>query len=150
MFPPRALPDILAAYRRGAERAGRDASDDEVVCRLMVGVHDDRDAARNMVRIGFTGYFAQPVYNAYLRWYGFEKEAEELARAFAAGDRKASAAALTDEVIDSIAVLGTEDECRARIAEYVAGGVTTPVLAPLAGDRATAEAAFARFAPRAG
>ena len=151
LFPPRALPDILAAYRRGAQRAGRDVSNHEVVCRLLLGVNDDLDSARNMVRMGFAGYFAQPVYNAYLRWYGFEKEAQALAEAFARGDRAGSAAALTDEVIDSIAVLGSEAQCRARIAEYVAGGVTTPVLAPLAGDLATADATFALFAPnRAG
>ena len=148
LFPPRAMPDILAAYRRGAERVGRDVSEHEVVCRLMIGVHDDLDAARNMVRIGFTGYFAQPVYNAYLRWYGFEKEAQALTEAFARGDRAGSAAALTDEVIDSVAVLGSEAQCRARIEEYVAAGVTTPVLAPLVGDRAQAEAVFAAFAPR--
>ncbi len=147
LFPTRAMPDILAAYRRGAERVGRDVSDHEVVCRLMVGIHDDLDAARNMVRIGFAGYFAQPVYNAYLRWYGFEEEAEALLRAFERGDRAGSAAALTDELIDSIAVLGSEEHCRERIAEYVAAGVTTPVLAPLAASREHTEAAFAALAP---
>jgi hypothetical protein len=50
-------------------------------------------------------------------------------------------------VIDSIAVIGNEAQCRARIADYVAAGVTTPVLAPLAGDRAGAETAFEMFAP---
>lgn len=150
LFPTHALPDILGAYRRGAERAGRTVEDHEVVCRLMVGIHDDLDAARNMVRMGFTGYFAQPVYNAYLRWYGFEREAQALSEAFAKGDRAGSAAALTDEVIDSIAVLGSEEHCRARIAEYVAGGVTTPVLAPLAGNREQVEAAFSLLAPSRG
>jgi probable F420-dependent oxidoreductase len=150
LFPPRALPGILTAYRRGAERVGRDVSKHEIVCRLMVGVHDDLEVARNMVRMGFTGYFAQPVYNAYLRSYGFEKEASALAEAFARGDRAASAAALSDEVVDAIAVLGTAEQCRARIAEYVAAGVTTPVLAPLAGNREQAQAVFEAFAPNLG
>jgi probable F420-dependent oxidoreductase len=147
LFPPAALPDILGAYRRGAAKSGRDASGDEVVCRLMVAITDDVAAARNAVRLGFTGYFAQPVYNAYLRWYGFEKEAQALSDAFARGDRAGSAAALTDELIDSIAVLGSAERCRERIAAYVEGGVTTPVLAPLAGDRAGVEAVFEALAP---
>ncbi|MEE2678225.1 MAG: LLM class flavin-dependent oxidoreductase [Myxococcota bacterium] len=150
LFPAEAMPQILAAYRRGAERAGRDASGDEVVCRLMVAVTDDVASARNMVRAGFAGYFAQPVYNAYLRWYGFEKEADAVADAFARGDRAGSAAALTDEMIDAIAVLGTADACRERIAAYVAGGVTTPVIAPLAAQPDQVAAVFDALAPAGG
>jgi len=147
LFPAEALSKILAAYRRGAQRVGRDASDDEIVCRLMVAVTDDVAGARNLVRAGFAGYFAQPVYNAYLRWYGFEKEADAVANAFARGDRAGSAAALSDEMIDSIAILGSADACRERIAAYVAGGVTTPVLAPLAGNLAQVTAVFETLAP---
>ena len=147
LFPAEALPKILAAYRKGAERAGRDASDDEVVCRLMVAVTDDVAGARNLVRAGFAGYFAQPVYNAYLRWYGFEREADAVVDAFARGDRAASAAALSDAMIDSIAILGSAEACCERIAAYVAGGVTTPVIAPLAGDLAGVAAMFEALAP---
>src|SRR5206468_8681060 len=90
LFPVTALPRILAAYRRGAARASRDASDDEIVCRFQVAVTDDVAAARNLIRFGFAGYVAQPVYNAYFRWCGFEAEALAVAKAFAAGDRAAS------------------------------------------------------------
>lgn len=150
LFPAEAMPQILAAYHRGAERAGRDATEDEVVCRLMVAITDDVAGARNLVRAGFAGYFAQPVYNAYLRWYGFEKEADAVADAFARGDRAGSAAALTDEMIDAIAILGTADACRERIAAYVAGGVTTPVISPLAVHPDQVTAVFEALAPAGG
>ncbi len=146
-FPVTALPRILDAYRRGAKRAGRDASGDEVVCRFQVCVTDDVPAARNMARMGFTGYVAQPVYNAYFKWCGFEKEAEAVAAAFARGDRAGSAAAMTDELIDRVTILGSAESCREQLAEFVAAGVTTPVLAPLAADRAGIEAVFTAFAP---
>ena len=147
LFPRSALPRMLAAYREGARRAGRDASQDEVVCRFQVAVTDDVPAARGLFRMVFSPYFATPVYNAYLAWCGFEDEARRLAEAFARGDRAASAAALTDEVVDRIAILGSADACRAKIAEFVVAGVTTPVISPLAPSPRAVEAVFEAFAP---
>jgi probable F420-dependent oxidoreductase len=148
LFPLSALPRILAAYREGAARAGRDASGDEVVCRFQVAVTDDVPAARGLVRLAFAGYVAQPVYNAYFRWCGFEREAAAVAEAFARGDRAATAAAMSDALIDRIAILGSAAACREQIAAFVAGGVTTPVISPLATSRAGVEAVFEAFAPR--
>jgi probable F420-dependent oxidoreductase len=148
LFPLSALPRILAAYREGAARAGRDASGDEVVCRFQVAVTDDVPAARGLVRLAFAGYVAQPVYNAYFRWCGFEREAAAVAEAFARGDRAATAAAMSDALIDRIAILGSADACREQIAAFVAGGVTAPVISPLATSRAGVEAVFEAFAPR--
>ena len=150
LFPVTALPRILAAYRRGAARAGRDAGRDEVVCRFQVAVTDDVPAARNLIRLGFAGYVAQPVYNAYFRWCGFEAEAEAVAQAFARGDRAASAAAMSDAMIDRIAILGTAARCREQIAEFVAAGVTTPVIAPVATNAAGMRAVFEALAPARG
>ncbi len=147
LLPSSALPRMLAAYLEGARRAGRDASRDEVVCRLQVAVTDDVPRARALFRMVFSAYFATPVYNAYLAWCGFEDEARSLAEAFGRGDRAASAAALTDEVVDRIAILGPADACRAKLAEFVAAGVTTPVISPLATDRRAVEAVFEAFAP---
>ncbi len=147
LFPVTALPRMLTAYRAGAARAGRDAGSDEVVCRFQVAVTDDVPAARNLVRMAFAAYLAQPVYNAYLEWCGFESEARAVATAFAKGDRAASAAALTDDLIDRIAILGSAQSCREQIAEFVAGGVTTSVISPLVTDAAGVEAVFEAFAP---
>ena len=58
-----------------------------------------------------------------------------MADAFAAGDRAGTAAAITDEFIDEITILGTPEQCRERLAAFVEAGVTTPVIAPLAGSR---------------
>ena len=63
LFPVSALPKMLAANRTGAQRAARDASRDEVVCRFQVTVTDDLPAARNLARLAFSAYIAAPVYN---------------------------------------------------------------------------------------
>jgi probable F420-dependent oxidoreductase len=147
LFPVTALPQMLAAHRRGAARGGRDAAGDEVVCRFMVAVTDDVPAARNLVRLAFAGYVAQPVYNRYFAWCGFEAEARAVADAFARGDRAGTAAALSDDLVDRVTILGSAERCREQVAEFVAAGITTPVLAPLAVDRRGVEAVFEAFAP---
>ena len=146
-FPVTAMPQILAAYQRGAARAGRDATRDEVVARFQVAVTDDVKTARGLVRAAFAGYVAQPVYNAYFKWCGFEEEAAAVADAFARGDRGASAAAMSDDLIDRVAILGSAESCREQIAGFVAAGVTTPVISPLAAGRADVEAVFEAFTP---
>ena len=145
--PESAMAQILSAYRAGATAAGRDGSGDEVVCRFQVAVTDDREKARGLVRMAFGGYLAAPVYNNFLAWCGFEAEAKQIRAAFLARDRAAVAGAIHDELIDRIAIIGTPDECREQLAGFVAAGVTTPVLAPIATSPAEAEAVFETFAP---
>lgn len=146
-FPLEALPKILAAYREGAARAGRDASRDEIVCRFQVGVTDDVPAARELVRRAFSAYVATPVYNRFFAWCGFEEEARGVAEAFARRDRRASAAAMSDRMVDAVTVLGSAEACREKVAAFVEAGVTTPVIAPLATAREGVHRAFEAFAP---
>jgi alkanesulfonate monooxygenase SsuD/methylene tetrahydromethanopterin reductase-like flavin-dependent oxidoreductase (luciferase family) len=49
--------------------------------------------------------------------------------AWAAGDRRGALAAFPDEVAAEIAVVGTVDECRARIELYRQNGVDVPIIA---------------------
>jgi probable F420-dependent oxidoreductase len=147
LFPVTALPRMLAAYREGGASAGRDASGDEVVCRFQVAVTDDVPAARNLVRLAFGAYVAAPVYNRFFAWCGFEEEARAVADAFARRDRAGVAAAMTDAMIDRVTLLGPAERCREQLSEFVAAGVTTPVLSPLAVGRRNIEAVFRAFAP---
>lgn len=146
-FPLDALPKILAAYRAGAAKAGRDGSGDEVVARFQVCITDDVPTARMLVRAGFAGYVATPVYNRFFDWVGFPDVAKGVSDAFARKDRAASAAAMTDDFIDRITILGTAEECRQKLAEFVAAGVTTPVISPVATSRAQALVTFEALAP---
>jgi probable F420-dependent oxidoreductase len=148
LFPVSALPKMLAAYRAGARRAGRDGARDEVVCRFQVAVTEDLPAARNLARLAFSAYIAAPVYNKFFAWCGFEREAQAVAEAFARRDRAATGAAMSDDLIDRVFILGSPERCRAQIAEFVAAGVTTPVLSPLAADRRGIAAVFEAFAPK--
>jgi alkanesulfonate monooxygenase SsuD/methylene tetrahydromethanopterin reductase-like flavin-dependent oxidoreductase (luciferase family) len=147
LFPLTALPQILSAYRQGAAKAGRDGSSDEIVCRFQVAITDDVPAARNLVRIAFGSYIAAPVYNKFIAWCGFEKEARQVAEAFGTRDRKATANAMTDDLVDRITILGSAEQCREQIAAFVEAGITTPVISPLTADPRGVVATFEAFAP---
>ena len=146
-MPASAMPKILGAYQNGAKRAGRDGSRDEVVARFQVAITDDVAAARKIVRAAFGGYVATPVYNRFFDWVGFGDVAKGVREGFAARDRAASAAAMSDEFIDRVTILGSAEQCREKLAAFVEAGVTTPVLSPLAASPRAAEAVFEALAP---
>ena len=56
-----------------------------------------------------------------------------------------TASAMTDAMIDEIAIIGNEDEIRARVQEDADGGVDTHIIAPLGGGKEDMERTFAAF-----
>ena len=147
MMPLDAMPQILSAYRAGAVDVERDASDDDVVARFQIAVTDDKETARDRVRMGFSGYVATPVYNRFFSWVGHEDVARDVASAFARGDRDGTAAAMSDRFVDDLAIIGDASESREKLAAFVQAGVTTPVLAPLAASAEETIAVLETFAP---
>lgn len=138
----------LAEIERGAAEAGRDLPPDfGVMARFHVAVTDDLDAGRSMVRSAFGPYFAQPVYNRFLAWMGFEEEAAAIRSAFAQGDREGVGRAFTDDIVDGVTLVGPAGRIRERLEEFAAAGVGIAALNLLIPDRAAAAATLADLAP---
>jgi probable F420-dependent oxidoreductase len=146
MMPVGAVPRMLDHVRRGAARAGRDGRL-EVVARFQVIVTDDKAGARAALRHMLGPYFATSVYNRFVAWCGFPEEALAIARAWAAKDRAGNLAAVTDAMIDRIAVIGTAAECRAQLERFVDAGVTTPMVHPFLFDDAAIWRVLESLAP---
>ena len=122
---------IRASLAEGAARAGRDAAKIEVTSLLPVSVDNDRQAALDAMRPGtafYAGFF--PRYNQLMAAHGFEAEAAAIMAAWKRGDRDAAAAAVTDGVIDATAVVGTPDQCRAKLDAYRESGIDLPIVSP--------------------
>ncbi len=134
LLPVEALAPTRVHLAAGARRAGKDAGQLEIVCRQQVIVTDDKAAARNLFRTALTGYFATPVYNQYAAWYGFEAEAALIAKGFQTGDRALTRQGMSDRFIDAVAIFGSLEECRERLAAYVAAGVNTTAISVLSFD----------------
>ncbi len=127
LFPRAALPRIMEHVAIGAERAGKRAEDVEIVCRHMMAVTDDKAAGRAAFRAAFASYYSTPVYNKFLAWAGYEDAAREIREGWAARDRERTAAALPDELVDEIGLIGSQAECRQMLRDYAAGGIHTNI-----------------------
>ena len=92
-------------------------------------------------------YYATSVYNRFLAWAGYEEAAAEIAEGWAAGDRRRTVGALSDELVDDIAVVGTAEECRARLRWAGETGVHTHIVAPLSDDPDEIARTFDAFTP---
>src|SRR6185503_3461424 len=115
-MPVEAVPRMLAHVRAGAERAKRDPSTLEVVSRFQVVMTDDVPAARTALRHMMGPYFATSVYNRFVSWCGFAEEARAIDAGWRAKDRSQNLAAVTDDMIDRLAIIGSAAECRAQLA----------------------------------
>jgi probable F420-dependent oxidoreductase len=131
LWPKSVLPKMMEHVKIGAERAGKDWREVEIVNRAMVLCTDDKEGARNLFRGAFAPYYATPVYNAFLAWSGYSDAASTITEGWAAKDRAKTGGALSDELIDEIAIIGTEDEVRERIQADADGGVHTHIVAPV-------------------
>jgi len=145
LWPKSVLPKMMEHVKIGAERAGKNVNDVEIVNRAMVLATDDKEAGRNLFRATFAPYYATPVYNKFLAWAGYEDAAETITEGWSAKDRGKTTGALTDEMIDEIAIIGPEDEIRDRIREDAEGGVHTSIIAPLAASPEDLKRTFDAF-----
>lgn len=132
-LPARAVPDVVAEVRAGAEAAGRDPDMVDVVCRNMVCTDGLNDATRLAARFLLAVYVTSPPYEAFLRWIGMGEMIDPVLRAWRTGDRAGALEAMTDELIRELLVVGDVDSCRARLEEYRSGGVRVPAVAPFSG-----------------
>lgn len=145
LWPKSALPKMMEHVRIGAERAGKSVEDVEIVNRAMVLVTDDKAEARDRFRASFAPYYATSVYNSFLGWAGFEEAAATIREGWAEKDRIKTGGALTDDIIDEIAIIGSAEEVQDRIREDAAGGVDTHIIAPQAMRAEEAQRTFDAF-----
>jgi probable F420-dependent oxidoreductase len=109
--------------------------DREIVARIFVCPSEDTDKVRAMGRHAIAAYLNVPVYAAFHEWLGRGEQLQGMWDAWRAGDRKAATAAIPDQVVDDLIVHGSPPACLEHVQRYVANGVTTVALAPMAFDR---------------
>ncbi|WP_240044595.1 LLM class F420-dependent oxidoreductase [Nocardioides albidus] len=82
--------------------------------------------------IGGMGARDKNFYNQLACRYGYEAEAKEIQDLYLAGQKADAAAAVPQELVDAVTLLGDEDAIRRQVAEFHAAGVRTFLLNPLA------------------
>jgi probable F420-dependent oxidoreductase len=130
LMTPEGVAQALKDVRAGAEEAGRDPETLDSVIRLPIAVDEPEDLVRFMGRRMMTGYAVVPGYNASLARQGFDREAADIAGAWAEGERDRATEAFSDDMLEQTFVFGDAESCRKRIEAYRTAGVKTPVLYP--------------------
>jgi F420-dependent oxidoreductase-like protein len=129
-WPYRHLGDGIALLAEGARTAGRDPKSVDVAPFVAVIPFDDQNMARSFVKplvafyIGGMGTY----YHALFCRYGFQENADRVRELYNSGDRKQAAAAVSDELIDAIAICGPAGYCREQLQDWRRNGVGMPLV----------------------
>jgi F420-dependent oxidoreductase-like protein len=128
--------DSLAAARPGYQIAPT----------VFVAVGDDIQACRDAIKpriafhIGGMGSREKNYYKDLVVRYGYEEQAQRIQDLFLGGDRKAATAAVSDELLDELALVGPRNRIADRLAAWRDGPVTTVIAEPIDADSMAAVA----------
>ena len=102
----------------------------ELLCRFFC-LPGPREQVEPVARFMFSSYITVPVYAAFYRWLGHGEAIDPMVQAWEAGDRQAAAAAAPWDLIEEMFIFGEPAEMKSRLREFVAGGITLPILTPI-------------------
>ena len=141
LLSPEHLPQLRASLEDGAARAGRSLDGFDIAPAVNVMISDDLQAARDATRpmvalyVGGMGSRKQNFYNQLVQRYGFEDAAREVQDLYLEGRREEAMAALPDELLDTVSLIGPKDVVTERLRVYRDAGVGTLGVTPLAFDK---------------
>jgi alkanesulfonate monooxygenase SsuD/methylene tetrahydromethanopterin reductase-like flavin-dependent oxidoreductase (luciferase family) len=107
--------------RTGAESAGRDPNRLVFPMAATVSINQDREKAREVTRKSICKLYhpiPHPYYDSQLRQLGFSEFADRATELMPAGRLREAMELVPDEVIDTMTITGTLDDCIARVTAY--------------------------------
>ena len=106
----------------------------DVAPSVQVVVIDDLAAGRDAIRpilglyIGGMGARGANFYNALVRRYGYEAEAERIQELYLAGKQREAIAAVPDALVDEVALVGSRERIADRLEAWRESGATTLIV----------------------
>jgi F420-dependent oxidoreductase-like protein len=140
MLHPRIADVLFEPFDRGLGRSGRTRADVDIAAAAPLAVDEDLATARDAVRpwlafyLGAMGARDKNFYVELADRAGHGDAARQVQERWLARDRAGAARALTDDLVDSMALACTPPQLDDRLAAFEAIGVTTLVAVPC-GDR---------------
>jgi F420-dependent oxidoreductase-like protein len=141
LFSPEHVAEFRPLLEEGAARSGRSLDDFRIMPTVNVFITEDVEAARNATRpfialyVGGMGSREKNFYNSLVQRYGFEEEAKDVQDLYLAGKRDEAMARLSDELIDTVSIVGPKDKVREKLQVFREAGVDTLGVTPLAFDK---------------
>ena len=128
-LPARQISLSIAEIAKGAARAGRSLSEIDIGCYIHTAVTNNRQQTLKQLRRVLVGYCQANTYIQGFRHFGYGDILDEVHRYWKAGNRAMAEAALPEQMVEELYVLGTPDECRAHVERFRQAGLQLPVLA---------------------
>ena len=106
----------------------------EIAATVSVLVGDDVPALRDSLKpylalyVGGMGAKGRNFYNSLVRRYGWEAEAERIQELYLGGQLREAIAAVPDELVDAVSLIGPKERIRERLAAWRETPVTTLVV----------------------
>src|SRR5262245_932105 len=106
----------------------------EIAATVTVLVGDDVQSLRDALKphlalyVGGMGAKGKNFYNALMRRYGWEAEAEHIQELFLGGRQREAIAAVPDELVDAVALVGPKERIRERLEVWKRTPVTTLIV----------------------
>jgi F420-dependent oxidoreductase-like protein len=145
LLSPEHLPMLKESLEEGAASVGRTLDYEhgfDIAPTVNVNITEDdvagaRDAMRPFLAlyVGGMGSREKNFYNTLVQRYGFEDAAREVQDLYLAGKKEEAGAALPDELIDLVSLVGPRDRVRERLRAYADAGVGTLGVSPMAWTR---------------
>jgi 5,10-methylenetetrahydromethanopterin reductase len=143
--------EAVELVRQGAEKAGKTLDDVDRPELLVCCLSDDDPKAAMMEGKALVAYYlgTEPhIMKASNVDEDLIKKVQEFVGWPATeADYRRAAQLIPDDVVRNLMAVGTSDECRAKVAEYIAAGVTCPILYPMMDDIKPVIDAFADWEP---
>ncbi|HLG13369.1 MAG TPA: LLM class flavin-dependent oxidoreductase [Blastocatellia bacterium] len=129
-WPLARLRDGVAEIRAGAEAISRNADRIDIAPFINVVVSEDAGRARAAARMPLAYYIGGmgDYYHDSLARLGFAAEADRIRDLWQAGRPREAIAAVTDEMVDAIAICGSVETCRARLDEAERQGAALAIV----------------------
>jgi 5,10-methylenetetrahydromethanopterin reductase len=120
-------PDYLKDILRFATESRTSEVPLRVACPVVVGVDDDRETARKLVKPAIGLMLTEPYAEQFLTANGLDPAlAARIRSGFETGGIRGLRAAVDDSVVDVLTVSGNASECVERFEEMLSWGVTEP------------------------
>lgn len=122
LLPYELLKERLDDLRRGCELGDRDPSDVRVAYTIRCGALEDREQAREYARAQLAFMIAAygPFYRQAIAEAGWDSLVDTVIDRWNEGERGDAIAAISDELVDSVAAAGTPEEVREQVARFEA------------------------------
>jgi probable F420-dependent oxidoreductase len=129
-LPLSGLPQVVSALREGEKACGRESGSVELACRFFV-LPVAEEQGMVLARAMFAAYGSVPVYAEFFRWLGWAEQLDPMVEAYESGERGRAAELAPLDLIREIFIFGSPEQIRARVEQFVDGGITTVVLTPI-------------------